>query len=103
MRVTKTVSATNPNPGWFISYLNKPAVDIPSGVASQYNGDFSIYIKAFNGNAIVLGCTSAGSSAQPTMTASHKADKSLGSWYFKHFLNARYGIACATKYKRTNF
>ncbi len=103
MRVTKTVSATNPYPGWFISYLNKPAVDIPSGVASQYTGDFSIYIKAFNGSAIVLGCTSGGSSAQPTMTASFKGDVSSGSWYFKHFLNARYGIACATKYKRTNF
>ncbi len=35
MRVTETVSATNPYPGWFISYLKGPAVDIPSGIASQ--------------------------------------------------------------------
>ncbi len=103
MRVTETVSATNPYPGWFISYLKSPAVDIPSGIASQYTGDFSIYIKSFKINAIVLGCTSGGSGAQPTMITSFKGDVSSGSWYFKNVTNTRFAIACATKYERTNF
>ncbi len=101
--VTRTITAMSAYPGWFISYLNGPAVDIPSGATSQYKGGFSIYIKAYNGSAIVLGCTGGASDAQPTMTTSFKGDVSSGSWYFKSMSNTRYTIACATQNGRTNW
>jgi hypothetical protein len=91
-------------PNLFISYLNSPAVDIPSGIASHYKGDFSIYMKQDKrkGTAIVLGCLEGESGAEPTMAASLKGDVSSGSWYFKNVSNTRFSIACATQYERTN-
>ncbi len=96
-------SYLNLYPGWFISYLKSPAVDIPSGVASQYKGDFSIYIKSFNRIAIVLGCMKGPLGTPPTMATTLKGDISSGSWYFKNVTNTRFAIACATKYERTDF
>jgi hypothetical protein len=91
-------------PGWFISYLKSPAVDIPSGVASQYKGDFSIYMKKDNkGTAIVLGCMKGPLSTPPTMALTLKGDVSSGSWYFKNVSDTRFAIACATQKERTNF
>jgi hypothetical protein len=92
------------HPGWFILYLNSPAVDIPSGVASQYKGDFSIYMKQDNkGTAIVLGCMEGLFGRPPTMATTLKGDVSSGSWYFKNVSDTRFAIACATQNERTDW
>ncbi len=88
------------NNAWYIAFINSPAVDIPSGRQSSYNGKFTIYNRGSDDAMTVLACT--GTAQAPQITTTFIGNYMAGSWSYEPVSTTTFLLKCSTQYSTSN-